>query len=108
MLTCHKITIAFVFTVTGSEIPQNMKIQVLTITGKIVREITRGELGNVHIGRNITDYAWDGRDEFGDRLANGVYLYRVLTKLDGQNIEKAASGADKYITKEFGKMVIMR
>lgn len=98
----------FVFTLTGSEVPEVFTIRIMTITGKIVREITRGELGNVHIGRNITDYAWDGKDNFGDRLANGVYLYRVVTRLNGNSIEKSASGADKYITKEFGKMVLMR
>ncbi len=38
---------AFVFTVTGSEVPQNIRIQVLTITGKIVREITKDELGSI-------------------------------------------------------------
>ncbi len=36
------------------------------------------ELGPLHIGSNITDYAWDGTDEFGDQLANGTYLYRVV------------------------------
>ena len=36
---------AFVFTLTGSDVPQNIRIQVLTITGKIVREITKDELG---------------------------------------------------------------
>jgi len=98
----------FVFTLTGSEVPEVFTIQIMTITGKIVKEITRGELGNIHIGRNITEYAWDGRDNFGDRLANGVYLYRVITKLNGQNIDKNASGVDKYFVKEFGKMVLMR
>ncbi|WP_317897275.1 C25 family cysteine peptidase [Aurantibacillus circumpalustris] len=98
----------FVFTLTGSEIPEVFTIQIMTITGKIVKEITRAELGNLHIGRNITDYAWDGRDNFGDRLANGVYLYRVITKLNGQTIERNSSGADKFFTKDFGKMVLMR
>jgi hypothetical protein len=98
----------FVFTLTGSEVPEVFTIQIMTITGKIVREITRGELGDVHIGRNITNYAWDGKDNFGDRLANGVYLYRIITRLNGNSIEKSASGADKYITKEFGKMVLMK
>ena len=37
---------AFVFTVTGSQVPQNIRIQVLTITGKIVKEITKEELGS--------------------------------------------------------------
>ena len=65
---------AFVFTITGSDIPDNMKIQVLTVTGKVVKEITKQELGPLHIGRNITEYKWDGTDQFGQRLANGVYL----------------------------------
>ena len=98
----------FVFTLTGSEVPEVFTIQIMTISGKIVREITRAELGNLHIGRNITDFAWDGRDTYGDRLANGVYLYRVITKLNGDNIEKNASGADKFFVKDFGKMVLMR
>ncbi|MFV0606391.1 MAG: C25 family cysteine peptidase, partial [Niabella sp.] len=70
---------AFVFTLTGSEIPQNIRIQILTITGKIVKEITKNELGPLRIGRNITEYKWDGTDQYGQKLANGVYLYRVIT-----------------------------
>ena len=96
------------FTLTGSEVPEVFTIRIMTITGKIVREITKAELGNIRIGRNITDYAWDGRDDFGDRLANGVYLYHVITKLNGASIEKSNTGADKYFVKEVGKMVLMR
>lgn len=98
----------FVFTLTGSEVPEVFTIQIMTISGKLVREITRAELGPLHIGRNITEYSWDGRDDFGDKLANGVYLYKVLNKLNGENIEKSGSSADKFFVKEFGKMVIMR
>ena len=98
----------FVFTLTGSLIPDHFSIQILTVTGKVVREITRYDLGDLHIGRNITDYAWDGRDEYGDRLANGVYLYRVRTKINGQSIEHRTSGADPYFHKGFGKMYLMR
>ncbi|MCC6370785.1 MAG: hypothetical protein IT236_07270, partial [Bacteroidia bacterium] len=36
----------FVFTLTGSEIPEVFTIQIMTISGKIVREITREELGH--------------------------------------------------------------
>ena len=80
----------------------------MTITGKVVREITKSELGNLHIGRNITDYAWDGKDEFGDKLANGVYLYKVITRSNGKAVEKRESDADSFFKKGFGKMVIMR
>ncbi|MCA6435326.1 MAG: hypothetical protein IM600_07635 [Bacteroidetes bacterium] len=98
----------FVFTLTGSEIPEVFTIQIMTVSGKLVKEITRAELGELKIGRNITQYAWDGRDNFGDRLANGIYLYKVITKLNGNDMDKKASEADKFFVKEFGKMVLMR
>lgn len=102
---------AFVFTVTGSEVPQNIRIQILTVTGKIVREITKEELGPIHIGRNITSFKWDGTDMYGQRLANGVYLYRVLTNLNGRRLDKyraAGDNTDKYFNKGYGKMYLMR
>ncbi|HLA54355.1 MAG TPA: C25 family cysteine peptidase, partial [Flavitalea sp.] len=102
---------AFVFTLTGSEVPQNMKIQILTVTGKIVREITSQELGPIHIGRNITDYKWDGNDQFGQKLGNGVYLYRFVTTLNGKRMEKyQAKGddTDMYFNNGYGKMYLMR
>lgn len=98
----------FVFTLTGSEVPDYFKIQILTITGKIVRDINKYELGPLHIGRNITEYAWNGKDEFGDQLANGLYIYRVITQLDGKSLEHRDSGADAFFTQGFGKMYLIR
>jgi hypothetical protein len=98
----------FVFTLTGERIPDHMTIQIMTVTGKVVREITLSELGPIHIGRNITEYAWDGRDEYGDLLANGVYLYRVTTSLNGEKIKHRETGADEFFKQEFGKMYLMR
>ncbi|MBL4706661.1 MAG: hypothetical protein JKY54_19180 [Flavobacteriales bacterium] len=97
----------FVFTLTGSVVPDYFKIQIMTSTGRVVREITRDELGTLRIGRNITDYYWDGRDQFGDRLGAGVYFYTVTTKINGEDIEHRTSGADTYFKKEFGKMYLM-
>lgn len=102
---------AFVFTITGSDVPQNIKIQILTITGKIVREITKDELGPLHVGRNITEFKWNGTDMYGQRLANGVYLYHVVTNLNGKSLDKyKASGdnTDKYFNNGYGKMYLMR
>lgn len=102
---------AFVFTLTGSQIPQNMRIQILTMTGKIVREITQLELGPIHVGRNITEFKWDGTDQYGQKLANGVYLYRVITNLNGKSIEKytqESGQTDKYFKSGYGKMYLMR
>jgi hypothetical protein len=102
---------AFVFTLTGQQIPQQLKIEILTITGKVVREITKAELGPLRIGRNITEFKWDGTDQFGQPLANGIYLYRVVTRLDGQELEKyRASGdrTDAFFNKGYGKMYLLR
>ncbi len=107
---------AFVFTITGSDVPQNIRIQIMTVTGKIVKEITKQELTGLHIGRNITDYKWDGTDQYGQKLGNGIYLYRVITNQNGASLEKFktidANGdkvdTDKYFNKGYGKMYLMR
>ena len=108
----------FVFTLTGTEVPDNMLIQIMTITGKVVKEITQEELGPINIGRNITEYEWDGTDKYGDKLANGVYLYKVQVQMDGSELkergvtistsEGTSSLSDKYFKKGLGKMYILR
>ena len=101
----------FVFTLTGAEMPQNMKIQILTLTGRVVREIMMSELGNLHIGNNITEYAWDGTDQFGDRLANGTYLYRVILDDPGSKFSRRTSNAEadrRAFKKDWGKLVLLR
>jgi hypothetical protein len=102
---------AFVFTLTGSEIPQQLKIEILTVTGRVVREITRDELGPLRIGRNLTEFKWDGTDQYGQKLANGVYLYRVVTNLNGKSLEKyrpQGDNTDAFFNKGYGKMYLMR
>jgi hypothetical protein len=98
----------FVFTLTGREVPDEMKIQIMTITGQVVREIMGYELGPLRIGRNLTEYWWDGKDEFGDPLANGVYLYRVIARTAGQELEVRETEASSYFHKGIGKMYIIR
>ncbi|MDN3202894.1 C25 family cysteine peptidase [Algoriphagus sediminis] len=101
-------SVRFVFTLTGSEIPDEIKIQIMTITGRVVREILQDELGPIRIGNNITDFAWDGKDEFGDQLANGVYIYRVLVRKNGQFFEHRPTAGDRGFSKGYGKMYLLR
>ncbi len=96
----------FVFTLTGNQLPDDLKIQIMTVSGKVVKEITKAELGNIHVGNNITDYKWNGCDEFGDRLATGVYFYRVLMK-NSFDMKKRETSADKYFEKGFGKLYLI-
>jgi hypothetical protein len=107
---------AFVFTLTGSEIPTQFKIQILSVTGKVVREITKEELGPIYIGRNITEYKWDGKDQYGQLLGNGVYFYRVVTSINGHGLEHRAdfesnstgNNTDRFFKNGYGKMYIVR
>ncbi len=103
----------FIFTLTGNEEPGNILISIMTLTGKVVREITAAELGNLRIGINRTEYKWDGTDEFGEKLGNGTYLYQVITKkLDGSNYDRFSdptqNNTDYLFKNGFGKLVIIR
>jgi hypothetical protein len=55
--------------------PVDVKIKVYTVAGRMIKEIE---------GMSITDkfvrIDWDGRDNDGNLLSNGVYLYKVIIK----------------------------
>ena len=99
----------FVYTLTGDEVPEYFKIQIMNVSGRIVKEITQDEMGPLKVGRNKSEYRWDGTDTYGNRLANGVYLYRIVAKnASGEDFEKIQTGADTFFKRGFGKMVILR
>jgi flagellar hook assembly protein FlgD len=103
----------FYYTLTGSEPPSFFKIQIMTVSGRIVKEITQDQLGPLQIGSHLTDYVWDGTDEFGDKLANGVYLYKVIAKNEaGKEFddydEYRQTNTDQYFKNKIGKLVILR
>ena len=102
----------FVYTLTGSP-PSDFRIQVATVSGRIIKEITMAEIGELEVGTHRTDYAWDGTDDYGNKLANGVYLYRVVAKDDkGESYDIYSGERTKNIGRFFkngwGKMVILR
>ncbi|PHN01464.1 putative type IX secretion system sortase PorU2 [Flavilitoribacter nigricans] len=103
----------FVYTLTGTA-PTFFKIQILNVSGRIVREITQDEIGPMQVGTHRTDFAWDGKDEFGDQLANGIYLYRIIAKDEqGQDYESydnyvEDTGLSGFFERGFGKMVLLR
>ena len=100
----------FVYTLTGDRPPAQFKIQIFSISGNLVHELSEKELGPLQVGNHQTEYAWDGTDFYGDRLANGVYLYRMVS-LDesGTAIKrKTNERVDKFYKNGFNKLVILR
>lgn len=67
--------------------PLEVQVQVFTVTGKVVW--TRNQVVNTEgfLSREIT---WDGRDDFGDRIGKGVYVYKLTVKstLTNKKVEK--------------------
>ncbi len=67
--------------------PLEVQVQVFTVTGKIVW--TKNQIINTD-GFLSRDIVWDGKDDFGDKIGKGVYVYKITVKstLTDQQIEK--------------------
>lgn len=99
----------FVYTLTGDEPPLDYSIQIMTVSGRVVRELTQEDLGALKIGTHRTDFTWDGTDEWGEKLANGVYLYRVMVKDNaGDLYDLHTTDVDRFFKNDLGKIVILR
>ena len=72
-----------VFTYNLAQAPDQVTVKIYTVSGRLIRTI---EDASARRGYNETD--WDARDENGERLANGVYFYKVIVKTDVHKIEK--------------------
>ncbi|MFK8038434.1 MAG: type IX secretion system sortase PorU [Crocinitomicaceae bacterium] len=62
------------------------KVEIFTVSGKLVRTIFE----NVNTSGFRSDgISWDGRDDYGDKIGRGVYVYRLsIVTDDGQQAEK--------------------
>jgi flagellar hook assembly protein FlgD len=67
--------------------PLDVQVQVMTITGKIVWTKNQTVTTDGFLSREIT---WDGKDDFGDRIGKGVYVYKLTVKstLSNKKAEK--------------------
>lgn len=63
-----------------------VKVEVFTVSGKLVKTIFE----TVHSsGFRSEGIHWDGRDDYGDKLARGVYVYRLTIETEeGTKAEK--------------------
>jgi len=67
--------------------PLDVQVQVMTITGKVVWTKNQVITTEGFLSREIT---WDGKDDFGDRIGKGVYIYKltVRSNLTNKRAEK--------------------
>lgn len=71
-----------------------VQLQVFTVSGRVVKTINRQVACS---GFRSEPFPWDGKDDFGDKLGRGVYVYRLsVSTPDGERAEK------------FEKLVILR
>lgn len=69
----------------------DVQVQIFTISGRLVKTL-QSQVNTQ--GFTTRGLFWDGRDDFGDKLANGVYIYR----LQYQNSEgKRAEETEKLV-----------
>jgi hypothetical protein len=62
-----------------------VKISIYTIAGRLIKTIE-----NVMARPGFNQIPWDGLDEDGDILANGVYLYKIVAKSTIDDVSKSA------------------
>jgi hypothetical protein len=64
----------------------NVQVQVFTVSGKLVKSINT--ISNTN-GFRVDPIPWNGRDDYGDQLARGVYVYKVKVRNpSGEQVEK--------------------
>ena len=68
--------------------PLEIKAQIYTVSGKLVKTI--GLITSDNSDEIQRSMNWDGRDDFGNKLGKGVYLYKLIIKetISGETAEK--------------------
>ncbi|KUG25936.1 hypothetical protein ASZ90_004233 [hydrocarbon metagenome] len=69
------------FTFKLTKVPNELKIKIFTIAGRLIREI---KLNREDLNYDLNRIYWNGRDEDGDLIANGVYLYKIISYDDNE------------------------
>ncbi|HYG18804.1 MAG TPA: C25 family cysteine peptidase, partial [Ohtaekwangia sp.] len=69
--------------IAGSEQPGPVEMQIVDVTGKVVRQFPPRPL---HVGTN--EWSWDGTDHAGNYVPTGVYICHVYLTVEGKQIQE--------------------
>ncbi len=72
-----------VFTFRLSQLPEKLEIKIFTISGRLIKTIERN---SAQLNLDFNRIAWDGKDEDGDIVASGVYLYKMILHKSGESV----------------------
>jgi len=76
----------FYFNHNQPNVPLDVIIQIFTVTGKIVKTLESTVISSNFLS---TPIFWDGKDDYGDLIGKGIYVYRIKIRTpDGNNYEK--------------------
>ncbi|HVO75527.1 MAG TPA: hypothetical protein VMT35_15970, partial [Ignavibacteriaceae bacterium] len=64
----------------SSILPEEIYIKVYTVAGRLIKDFS---IPIVDLKPGFNRIYWDGRDQDGDEIANGLYLYRIVAKIGG-------------------------
>ena len=89
----HHTTFFFEHNQAGAE-PDNLdvQVQIFTVAGHLVRTLNSTVATNDGYSRSLS---WDGRDDFDDPLARGLYVYRLTVR--SQRTQTVASKYEKLV-----------
>lgn len=77
---------SFMFEHNRACVPMNVQVQILTVTGKLIKTISQNITCD---GFRYDKIEWDGRDDYGDKIGRGVYIYRLRVRTeDGYTADK--------------------
>ena len=66
--------------------PLDVSVQIFTVSGKLVRTLNGQTTGGSKSVSSLSkDIVWDGRDDFGDKIGKGVYVYKLKVRSNRLN-----------------------
>jgi len=70
------------FTFKLPKLPEELTIRIYTVAGRLVKEIKKS---SAELNIDFNRIYWDTKDQDGNFLANGVYLYKMIVRKDGKS-----------------------
>ncbi len=72
----------------------DVQVRIFTVSGRLVKTIDTQAISE---GNRVSGIEWDGKDDFGEDLARGVYLYRISIRPNSSDAQVTDSDFEKLV-----------